>query len=218
MRHREGEVDGRLADLGGHAESDDGACDQGIALVASYGHAVHEVEGGDSGQSKDDVDCEEVAQLDVDDCERQEHGRHEPDTPPVQARAEEVCQEHGCDVRQRGDAAPDESHVVRDGQEFARNLEEIRRETAVGEPAWVPWALFGVEEVGDITEGREGQRIDEGNEEALVWMRRIPVSVVPVDAVQPERKRGGHRQCEGSSDQERPHVREDPQADLVRRS
>ena len=80
-----------------------------------------------------------------------------------------------------------------------RDLEQIEREAAVGEPPGVPRAPLGVEEVAKVTQRGELYSLDQEDDVALVGVRRITVPLVPVDPVQPEgerndqddRKRGG---------------------------
>ena len=69
------------------------------------------------------------------------------------------------------------------GQQALEALEEVEGEAAVGEPARVEGAAFGVKEVADVAGAGEGELADPHENGALVGVWREGVAAVPLDAV-----------------------------------
>ena len=67
-----------------------------------------------------------------------------------------------------------------------RDLEQIEGETTVREPSGVPRTPLGIEEIAKITERGIIQALDQGDDVALVGVRRVVVPLVPADPVQTE--------------------------------
>ena len=210
MRRGEREEDRQQADLRRQPEADEDAGEYRVPKPAPRADTQHEVDGQDGAEGRDRVDGEEVAELDVNDRERDQRRRQNRLAAAVHSPAQQVDDGDRPHVREGGDDPPQGAQVVpasaaRRVQGKARHglvgrrggAQQVERKAAVREPSGVPRAFVGVEQDANVCDGRQRELRDVGQDGPLVRMRRVTVPAVPVDPVEPEHHRDQDDRGEG---------------------
>ena len=187
-RRHEGQGEGRGARLGrqGDAEEDGGQAE--VLQPAAVHRPGEKEERAHQHRRQHDVGDEEVALLDVQGRQSDERRAQQPGPAIEQPRADDVDEQDGGDVEDgRGGPAHDgqllEARIVQERRrQVPRELEQVQRQGAIGEPRRVEPAI-GRKERGEVAGGK-GEVVDAHQDRAFVGM--VEAALVPVDPIQPE--------------------------------